>query len=292
MRFTNKFNLPEALVRAAEKAEYNSTSYSPSSIASPPQQYILKKRHYDELVDDVNNRAWMMLGRAVHKIFEEGGGVTDLVEEKIRVKLPNGHIFSGVPDVYIGSEKKIIDYKTITTSMKGKPERIKEYEFQLNCYAYLMERCGFDVNELWVLGLMRDWSVRTAYYNKSYPSSPYWYFKVNKYEIEYIEELIVDRVNRMYVAEFDSNGNEIDDCDLLECTEEEMWASKAGYAVMKKGAKKASKICDSEDQANAYIKAAKGEFKIEERKSLRTRCEFYCSVKDVCQQYKRYKEGK
>ena len=66
------------------------------------------------------------------------------------------------------------------------------------------------------------------------------------------------------------------------------------WAVHKSGAKRATKLCDSEEEAKAYIEAQGGKDKLEIqfRPGERTRCEGnYCSVAEFCEQFKGWKNN-
>jgi hypothetical protein len=64
-----------------------------------------------------------------------------------------------------------------------------------------------------------------------------------------------------------------------------MWERPSKFAVMKKGQKKAVKLCDTEWNAEEYIGDNKGLY-IELRPGERTRCKSYCIVQNHCPQYK------
>ena len=78
--------------------------------------------------------------------------------------------------------------------------------------------------------------------------------------------------------------------DLDDDYQEEMWERPSKFAVMKKGQKKAVKLCDTEWNAQDYILSASmiasRNFYIEPRPGARIRCESYCICKDYCDQYK------
>jgi hypothetical protein len=79
---------------------------------------------------------------------------------------------------------------------------------------------------------------------------------------------------------------------MPECSEQEQWARPSKWAVHKTGAKRATKLCDSMDEAKTYIEEQDGKDKLEIqfRKGELTRCEGnYCSVAEFCEQFKGWK---
>jgi hypothetical protein len=68
-----------------------------------------------------------------------------------------------------------------------------------------------------------------------------------------------------------------------------MWETPTRYAIMKGTNKRATKVCDTKDQAEQFIKDHKDgkKMKIEIRPGERKRCEDYCDVQIFCKQYER-----
>jgi hypothetical protein len=82
MKWTNKGNFPEAIVKAIQNDSYSkgNSDFSVTELISPPQLKKLQKLHSNELVKDVSENIWMLLGTAVHNILEQA---TDHPIEKI-----------------------------------------------------------------------------------------------------------------------------------------------------------------------------------------------------------------
>jgi len=67
------------------------------------------------------------------------------------------------------------------------------------------------------------------------------------------------------------------------CTEEERWGRGGSFAIVKPGASRATKVCESREEAVSYCET-KGLMVqyITERPKIFVRCERYCPVRSVC----------
>ena len=72
MKITNNFNVPETLLALAKKDFYTkgSADFSVTEIISPPRIQRLRRRHWDEMEQDVADMLWMLLGTALHVVAE------------------------------------------------------------------------------------------------------------------------------------------------------------------------------------------------------------------------------
>ena len=74
------------------------------------------------------------------------------------------------------------------------------------------------------------------------------------------------------------------------CTSDEMWEKPTTYAVMKEGGKRAKRVFESLDKAEAFRAEQKGTHYVETREGGRTRCESFCQVASFCDQWKNYRK--
>jgi hypothetical protein len=95
-----------------------------------------------------------------------------------------------------------------------------------------------------------------------------------------IKDLLHERI-KLHLDAFAQRDEE-----LTHCTPEEMWEKPSKFAVMKPGAKRATKVFDSLADAEDFVS---GDMVIQLRPGERTRCERYCPVKEYCHQFKAYK---
>lgn len=72
MRLTNRYGLPEALVRAVESDPYYSggADFTATGLTTPPQVAALRRIHWRQITEDVSERVWALLGSAVHEILD------------------------------------------------------------------------------------------------------------------------------------------------------------------------------------------------------------------------------
>ena len=72
MKYTNKNNLPEEIVRAVQQDTYSKgeASISVTGLLSAPRPNILRE-NITELVVDVSDEIWKILGTASHYIMEQ-----------------------------------------------------------------------------------------------------------------------------------------------------------------------------------------------------------------------------
>jgi len=276
MIITNKYNLPPAIFNACSTV-FDLTpdgTFRVSELTSPPQQYYLKRKHFSELTDDASSRLWALLGTAVHYVTEKHSPDGSLPEEKLSVEF-QGSVIKGRVDLIHGEE--LHDYKVTSVwsyIFGDKPE----WETQLNLYAWIANLKGQMITRLIVYAILRDWQTSKAY-DADYPPIPFAEIEIPMWSRGKVEDWLSKKI---YELQTDTPRP---------CTPEEMWERPSKFAVMKKGQKKAVKLCDTEWNAEDYIEKEKPFYKtlfIEPRPGSRTRCESYCIVKDFCPQYKHF----
>ena len=83
MKYTNKLNLPEIYVRAVTNDPYDSSGSDTSTtvLLSPPRINALRKKHANEIVEDVSERFFSLDGQAIHYVIERSKTENDLVEK-------------------------------------------------------------------------------------------------------------------------------------------------------------------------------------------------------------------
>ena len=74
MKVTNKHNVPETLVSLATRDYYTKgrADYSVTEIISPPRIQRLRRKHNEEMEQDVSDMLWQLLGSALHVVAERG----------------------------------------------------------------------------------------------------------------------------------------------------------------------------------------------------------------------------
>jgi hypothetical protein len=185
---------------------------------------LLKEKHYNELEIDVSEGLWLLLGRALHLVAEQGADSDHIVEERLYAEV-GGWTISGAIDLQKMEDggATITDYK-LTSAWAysyGKPE----WEHQLNSYAWLATVSkGYKVAGLQVCAIFRDWSVSRAK-SRNYPPSPVALIPIPLWEFEKQDVYIRERVALHQEA---WRAHEWGD-DLPPCSDEERWLRKGKY---------------------------------------------------------------
>lgn len=284
MEFTNRYGLPDTIIRAVRKrdANYNSKAdRSVTQLIGPPQIDILRKAHFKEMTKDVSDDMYALLGSAVHQILEWGAG-DNTAEERLFATI-RGWTVSGAIDLQQEGDKlSIIDYKVCAAYSLLKNDGNKpEWEAQLNCYAYLLWlNKGVQPSSIKVCAIIRDWSRRDAA-DPFYPPAPIVLIDLPLWSVERQEAYIKNRIDLHQDA---AMKFELDQ-PLPECTPDERWSTGDRWSVTKPGGKRASRTFPTEDEARSY--AAEREFpdtSVEFKPGRSVRCA-YCQVSEWCQQY-------
>lgn len=303
MKVTNKENLPQPIVDAISN-EYTTTldRYSITTIEKGVREVLLTRRHEKELEMDASDGMWSLLGQLMHKVLEEAQEeANQLKEEFIMIPIPyykrKGFLPYGVApekddvvervitisgrfDLYDGTEKEITDYKLTSCwsyVFGGKPEWRK----QLSGYGWMMRTLGFPVTKGQNVIVYRDWSRSASLRNADYPRHACQVFKYEFNDKEFVEAYnnVIEKFTAILKYE-----NTPDD-ELPICSEEERWAKKTTYAVMKNGRKSALRVLNTDKEAVAYM-AEKGGDEVVIRIGESTKCKSYCSCNHFCSFWK------
>ena len=286
MKLTNKFNLPATFVNAISRPQYSrgDSQISVTEILSPPQLVQLKRKHEDDLEEDASDRVWSLFGSAVHNILQHGKGDNHVVEERLFTNF-EGWSISGAIDLQEVYPEGIAisDYK-VTSAWSVQQEK-QDWIDQLNCYAWLVERVkGVRVLSLQIIGIVRDWSRRDAAMKEGYPQAPIVTLDIPLWPYADQEEYVRRKLVLHNEAQF---AVTMGDQPPL-CSPEDMWEKPTTYAVMKEGGKRAKRVFEIKQEAEAFLADQKGAHFIDVRKGGRTRCESFCAVSDFCTQHQQY----
>ena len=277
MILTNHLNLPEQIVNAVKKDDYNNNgTYSATTLLKDPKEIILFNRHKDEITEDVSEHVYSLLGTSVHYILEKAEeGENQFKEERLYYKFGDDTI-SGKFDFYDMEEEMLGDYK-VTTVYKYLLGDNEHYRFQLLTYAYLLRKNGFPCKGGKIYQIFRDWQRSKAKFDKSYPQKPVNVITFRFYDKDfaYIENEIQQRLANIHKYE------DFADDEIPICSKENRWATDDKFAVMKKGRKSAMRVLNSKEEAEEWMKNNGGEF-IQERPAESRKCVDYCSCCEFC----------
>lgn len=283
MRWTNKLNLPAPLAAAIRNDSYVQVGrISATGLLQPPQKKVLEYRYRDQITTDVSENIFSLFGQAIHSVLERSATPNELAEKRYIANV-RGWDVSGQVDLFEtlhASGGLLSDYKTVGTvsfQIGDKPE----WESQLNIYAWLFSKHGVKVNELQIVAILRDWSLRKAARDKEYPQAGVQLIKIPLWPLEKTEKFVEDRVQKHQAAQ------ECLDKNLPPCTPEERWSTPGVYAVMKAGRKNAVRLFDSAAEANALVLTNGAGYSTVYRPGENIRCASYCKAAPFCPQLKR-----
>lgn len=331
--YTNKFNLPETLVRAVQlDTHVNTGTISVTTLIDSPQIRKLKEMHDYEV--DVADSLYALMGTAIHHVLErafiseyrkkafittaetlmiaakeaegtpQGQGMVQVADylfkcipalfpeigNRYRFELNQtlhygDDVISGTLDIYDTQEKILWDYKYCSVWSYIYPESRKKWDEQTNIYALmLIKNLGYDVQGIRVVAMFRDWSEFGKFKNANYPDRQTMEIPISLRSIDTIEARIQYHLNRHRAA---------DAGQIPECTGQERWAEADEWAIKVPNGKRALKIVDTEALADEWIRAnyhtRKERMFKEYRPGKSKRCESYCPVSHVCEQYAREK---
>lgn len=284
MKITNRHNLPDTFLSFARKDNYSKgkSDISVTTLIDAPRVNILRQQERDKIEVDAVDMIWPLLGTAVHHMLETSdpkGNVT--MEERLFVDI-NGWTVSGQIDHQeeVGGMIHISDYKvtSVWSVIYGKEDWVR----QLNCYAQLVRMAkGRDVRSVRIIAVLRDWQRREAQFKPEYPQAPVVSVDIPLWSEAEAMAYMQDRVMLHQEAQLAWDTQEA----VVECSDEERWTKPDTWAVVKKGAKRATKVFDSNKDAINHALSLGVQYSVQERKGGRTRCENYCSVADFCTQW-------
>jgi hypothetical protein len=279
MIITNKLNLPEGFVKAVSTEKHNSPGcLSATTLIQGIKQIILTDQYWDLLEDDVSDRVWAIFGSAVHSRLESEGE-NSFTEQDMSYKV-GGITVTGRIDNYDMMHGIVDDYKTASVE-KVKFGNFYDWYLQGMIYAWLLKKNNFPVNRCRFIALLKDHKKMEVMRDSQYPKNPvYIYeFPITAPELFKIGIYIKNKVEEYKRCVL------LKDDEIPACTAEERWERPAKYAVMKTGQKRAVRLFDKKEEAEALL-IEKGENHfLEYRRGESIKCQFYCLCKRFCNFY-------
>lgn len=293
MKITNKYNLPAPLVKAVTATRHESdddpNSIRVSGVIQPVQLRALMKRHDSEMEEDASDRIFSLMGTLLHDVLEKSAkNLDDCTTEQALTTEVLGWKVTGHYDLteFTLDGELLTDWK-LTSIYAMKDKNLKpEWDAQVNIYAELLRLSGKIVSKAQIVAIGRDWSKSRAAREPDYPQRQVIIKPVTLWPSETVHAYLTERVALHQRA--DREGV------WPECTPEERWARPAQVAIMKKGNKKATKLCDDETQANRWINNNVADshahlYYLEPRPGESIRCASYCPVSQFCSQWAKLK---
>lgn len=220
MQPTNVHNLPGPIVRAILNDPYNAgkADISTTRLINPPQLETLRYRHKDEIVEDVSERIWTLLGQAAHLVAERSAGDSVISEHRYFAQM-EGWTISGAVDLIEGT--KLVDYKVTSVWTHIYKSRIEEWTAQGNVNRWLAYKNGLtQIDQMENILILRDWARRDVG-KANYPSVQVVVQPLELWPLDKAEEYIRERVLLHQKARSSA------DDQMPPCTDEETWLNAA-----------------------------------------------------------------
>ena len=268
----NKDILPASLDAYLRSENYDSgaipTDISATRLKDSPRVHRLFKQHASDVKVDYLKRGYAKLGEAWHYYMEQYAPDDWITEQRFYAQI-DGKMISGAIDAIepTATGCNIWDYK-LMTSYKAQTE-LKEFEAQLNIYAFLLRQNGYNPEGLFISGIIRDWSDKKV--GGSYPDTMFPVYQLEMWREAQVENYISERLALHFSEE------------LPLCTNEERWMSDPKFAVVSQKTGKTLRLFDDEQKALDYT--TKTPVTIEKRESEPIRCQRFCEVAEFCEQY-------
>lgn len=271
MRYTNETGLSNALAKAiiAFNEDYDKAGWkSVTTLIDAPRSKILTERHFDEITEDVSELIWSFFGNMGHLIAERNAGQNVLAEQRMVHEILGKEIslkpdrlekdIGALPTTWTLRDFKVTSVWVLKSCSQGYVKR--EWENQLNSYAYILELLGFPISCMKLEVIGRDWRLSEQRISPhDYPKCQAAVFDVPIWPKEKQKAYVEERIELYKACEL------LADDDLPECSMEERWADPDKWVVVKKDSAK-SKMSgyrnalpkgtfDSDSGARAFIAA-------------------------------------
>ena len=285
MEYTNIHNVAPIFVRAVTNDDYTrgEGKYSVSDLIATPRMVWLKRRNHDKIVRDVSDMFAIFRGHGLHRELERHVTANSLSEERLSVPVDET-IVTGKPDIYDGDAFSVEDLKSTSVWSFVHSDK-PEWEEQLNFYAVILRANGFDVKRLTIHSALYDWNMNEARRNEDYPQTPFHTVDIPVWDGAKAEEVFINRVE--YLNECET----LCDDNLPLCSPLQRWESPTTYAIKKEQNKRATKVFESQDDADKFLEQIKKDkpkdkWILEVRQGENKRCLNYCDAQPFCNQAK------
>jgi PD-(D/E)XK nuclease superfamily len=269
--------------------DYDPLTVSTTGLMKPIRATILTARHGDKLEIDVSELIASRYGNALHDSVERI--VTPGVSKEQRIKRTvdiDGvtYTVTGKYDLLVEQDgvHTIRDMKSTSVWAKIYGGKDEDYQTQLSTYRWLLTPTHQINPVAYIDFFFTDWQSSKARSEDNYPKQRI--HAGHKIELLSIEET-EDKIRRK-LSQLKEHQNTPDD-ELPECTKEELWAEEDTFAVYKIGNKRATKVCDTKQEAEIYQEQHNIKGYIQSRPGKVRRCK-YCSAAPFCNQFKRLQE--
>jgi len=281
LKLTNKLGLPLPIVKAISNDPYDpgaQSDYTATGLLKPARMAQLLKQDV-EVEEDAADRMHSLFGQVVHGVLERAAeeliGEGYLVEDRFSSNFEvdgKVYVISAQVDLFNPATGVLSDYKC--TSVAASQYGLKaEHKYQINLQAELLRRHNYNVAHGEAVLLLKDWSKERTH--EGYPTLPTTIQQVPLMPPNEIVAWVEERIRAHVAAE----------TSLPDCTDEERWA-RPSFALMKDlSAKRATRVFDTKEEAEAFLLTEKGKgLTLVERAGESVRCLRYCPARTFCKQ--------
>lgn len=251
-------------------------------------------------------------GKNLSALLLDVGSDRYITERRFKHMTRANKVLSGGVDLIDLHDGTLYDFKLTsiwTWIYRNRPgSRTENFTEQTNIYRYMLEKAGYEINDIKITMVFRDHQLSAMERDSSYPR-PIETYNVPLLGIDVVEELIEHRINEL------EKYRDVADDAIPPCPAADRWEDKTMWAVMKGTNKRASKVCYSYSDAQKWIenKSASlahaavnkaptttyehqyakniAQFNIEQRPGTPKRCVSYCNFNKWCSFYKKYMMG-
>jgi hypothetical protein len=281
MKWENKYNLPDRVLRVIKGGHKDKVPdinrLSITDLIEEPLARALYINFYDDIISDYSDLLLATQGTALHERYERCAADDDDAEHKFE-DVVNGMTVVGMADNYF--DNTILDLKQ--TGVYGPKYKIDKWTAQLNCYAWqrrkrkMYEGATADeaVNKLFVDVWYRDWKQNKTYY-KGYPPIPFEIIELKLWTFEEQDAYIKRQVDlhRWFTVQDSPKQYGIP------CSNKTRGIRFEAY---KKGNKTPTKVEDTKEALELWVKDQTFNCYYEIRKSAPVFCNRYCKARSVC----------
>jgi len=286
VKLTNKHNIPQPLVNLAEKRHYTRgrSDISVTQIIDAPRIAVLRERHEGEVVEDVVDGLWALVGTMFHKIAEEGADAQHLAEQRLFKRIEGWSVSGGIDIQMLADGKVMIADWKFTSAWAVQNWEKNKWKDQLDTYAYLVRSVkGWDVVGAEVWAFVRNWSRHDAARDPDYPQAQVHRVTIPLRTPDEAEAYVHERVRAHQLADATYSLGE----ELPECSDEDRWA-RGGRWFAKKPANKRPSFWGA-DKAEVEKKVdGRDGYVIEQEPHEYIRCkDNFCGVAQFCTQWQK-----
>jgi len=265
VKFTNNLHLPEAVCEAVKNDPYDAgeSDITVTQLISPPQQVALRRYFKEELVEDISDRIYALMGKAMHVVLERAN-ITGITEKRLYAEVDGwliGGTFDSICLAQDEDEKWVLqDYKqmSIWEVIFGLRE---EKTQQLNMLDWLFTMSHDEaktyppIDRLEIVAIFRDWSKpeagrRAKSGDETYPKNQVGIIPVTRWGFPDQQKFVQERVTLHQAARLCVENKHIQ--KLAPCSDDERWASSTKFALMKEGRKSAIKVAENLEELKKH----------------------------------------